>query len=200
MKLNIKSDLIRRAINNEKRYSLFNRSMIEASEIYGQLPAEDVAYSILWGYISSIVEISDTPQVKAPIDLTYNTVKNLPYLAGYAFVGSRCNRDSDAICIDTAEKTIAAYLYFLAANEHNTKILVNIPGTGKWADYFDISAQSLFAKADFLSDMKGQVVLVKDDLLEIHMDKVINSYKIITGIDLKDHGVDSMRGKLPPRI
>lgn len=200
MKLNIKNDMIQRTIFTEKRYSLFDLNGAESSDVFENLTNTEMALNILWGYVSSLIEHSEMSTKKTPIDLTYNTVKNLPYFTGCEFVGCRCNGDSDAECIDVAEKSIASYLYFLAANEHNTKIHVEQrPGTGKWADYFEICAQGPFMKADFLSDMKGQVVLVEDNVLEIYMDKVIVSYKMITGVDLKDYDVDSMQGSLPPR-
>ena len=200
MKLKIKNDIIQRAIVAEKRYSLFNLNRAEASEAYNNLTNTEKALAILWGYVSSLIEHSELPEINAPLDLTYNTVKNLPRLAGCEFGGCRNKGDSEAECMDVAAKAIASYLYFLAANEHNTKIRVDeYPYTGKWADYFEISTQGTFIKVDFLSDMKGQIVAIEDNILEIYMDNVINSYKTITGINLKEYGVDSARIIFPPR-
>lgn len=200
MKLKIKNDIIQRVISFEKTNSLLERSFFERSEIFAKMSAEDMAYQMLWGYIYTILEISEDPMVKIPLDLTYSTVENLPRLVGGAFLASRNQGDSDAESIEIAEKTVASYLYFLATNEHGTKIQVEKSSNGKWASALEISAQALFIKADFLSDMKGQVILVKDNLLEIRMDKVISSYKVVTGVDLKDYCVDSAQCEFPPRI
>ena len=208
MKLNIKNKKIEDAINFENKFNISKADILSANteKIVKSMSMEQIGMNILWGYVSSLAEIAEDDYVNLELDLTYDTVKNLALAAAYEFVaGSNpASGYSQKQNIETAEKTIAAYLMFLSINDDNCELHITeqktfpeegFTVTNKWS-VVDIYVISDLRKFDFLEAIHGDVTVSGNELI-VNMENIMSVYKQATRKDLAEYGVDSITGKLP---
>ena len=169
--MNIKNQQIKDAVAFEKTHKISKLSVIDGAKIYEKASTQEKGLSVLLGYVSSYVEIANIPDINLPLDLTYNTVGNLATALCYLFMIGRNSHYKDAQNIEILEKTIAAYLYFLAANEHDIKINVKPDAKSKKWTGVRITASKAIGE--------------------------LSSYKNLTGVDLTDYSVDDVSAQLP---
>ena len=158
---------------------------------------EEIGFSIIGGYIFSLLEISDMPEVNLALDLTYDTIKNLTQAVAEEFCFGMNPQSGYSIDqnIEIAEKTIASYLIGLALNEENAKIEV-IEQKKKTANESGALSLTCFcgeSSVDFISEIEGSVRFSNNKLI-LNMDTAIDAYKHLTGIDLSQFDVESMEG------
>lgn len=154
--------------------------------------------TIIGGYVWSLLEIAELPEVNLPLDLTYETVENLPAAIGWEFsIGQKPGSGySVEKNVEIAEKTIAAYLDCLAMNEENAGIIIKVTKERTSTNMGELTATCVrgIASVDFLGEITGSVSF-SDKKLTVNMDKAICAYKALTGKDLKQYGVDGLIGE-----
>lgn len=195
--MNIKNQQIKDAVAFEKAHKISMLSVIEGAKVYQNASTQEKGMSVLLGYVSSFVDIANVPDINLPLDLTYSTVGNFTTALCYLFLIGRNSHYKDAQNIEILEKTVAAYLYFLAANEHDIKINVKSDAKSKKWTGIRITASKAIGEIDLLDSIIGKIRLVDKKTLEIKMDKIISAYENLTGVDLTDYSVDNVSAQLP---
>lgn len=187
-----------------KSAELRNRQFVQMTEkeqgkMLVSMTTEQRGLQFQCSFITSLLEIADFPEVMLSLDLTYETIGNLLTVIGYEFSAQRGAYDNSTN-INILEKSIASYLTWLAANEHNLKIEVTEkrytdPLQMQWDPLWhgcNIVVCGSLIKEDFLDAIHGQIT-VTDKKLTIRMRNIIVSYKRITGHDLTADGVDDVQ-------
>lgn len=198
MDYTVHSKQIQDAIDFERRNQLHTASNKAFSERMKNAAPEQAGMSVLYGYVLSLWEIADDPQVALKLDLTYATVGNLAGAIAYEFsAGMRSPQYTLTKNMEIAEKTIAAYLMFLAANEHGMKIKVkkkddltieSLKDTMSWVGY-DITVGTVFAEADLLKVIRGKTEY-RDGRYYIYLKDICEAYRKLTGHELREDGVE----------
>ena len=165
--------------------------------------ALELGYSMVGGYVASMLEIIEGEKLPVPLDLTYKTVGNLPEAIGWVFAAciSPGSEYSIEQSVEIAEKTLAAYLICLALNEENAEIDVQEPqdesdetvfSPVKWSGFRVLSRLGTVA-VDFLQEIHGSVTFT-DQQLTGQMESAVSAYQRLTGKDLAALGVESFSG------
>ena len=182
MKPTIKNKALKRILENGKNVKM-------SSDI------QENGLTIIGGYVYSLLEITEWPEVNLPLDLTYGTVKNLPAAIGWEFSagqnpGSGYSTERN---IAIAEKTIAAYLDCLAMNEENASIVIKVTKERTSTDMGELTATCVrgIASVDFLGEIADCVSYLDKNLI-VNMDKAVDAYRTLTGKDLTQYGVDGL--------
>ena len=193
----IKNQQLKYAEAFEIRTLISQKSVSESAKIFETATWEEKGMSVLYGYVYSLVDdIAKTPGIGLSLDITYPAVSDLMASLGYEFMIGMNSGYSVAKNIEIAEKTVAAFLYFLAANEHNVKINVGPDATSKGWTGLKITASAVMNKIDLLNSISGKISF-KDKTLEIKVEDVLNAYKTLTGVDLKEYGIENATINLP---
>lgn len=193
----IKNQQLKSAEAFEIRTLISQKSVSESAKIFETATWEEKGMSVLYGYVYSLVDdIAKTPGIGLSLDITYTAISQLMMALGYEFMIGMNSGYSVAKNIEIAEKTVAAFLYFLAANEHNVKINVEPDATSKGWTGLKITASAVMNKIDLLNSISGKISF-KDKTLEIKVEDVLNAYKTLTGVDLKEYGIENATINLP---
>ena len=193
----IKNQQLKYAEAFEIRTLISQKSVSESAKIFETATWEEKGMSVLYGYVYSLVDdIAKTPGIGLSLDITYPAVSDLMASLGYEFMIGMNSGYSVAKNIEIAEKTVAAFLYFLAANEHNVKINVGPDATSKGWTGLKITASAVMGEIDLLNSISGKISF-KDKTLEIKVEDVLNAYKTLTGVDLKEYGIENATINLP---
>ena len=167
----------------------------------------DIGFSMIGGYVYSLLEVAGWPEVKLDLDLTYATVKNLAPAIAWEF-SAGMNPKSGYTAeqnVEIAEKTLASYLMCLALNEENAVITVKeakdrsvetINSPSRWSG-FDINVSRGIVTVNFLKEIIGSVT-ISGNKLTVRTDKAIKTYKTLTGNDLSGCGVEGLTGEFRP--
>ena len=199
MPIVIKNAQIQRAVEYEVRNQVKTKSVREGAEIFRRSTEEEIGMNMLWGYVSSLVEISGFPELAKPLDLSYGTLSRLIDVLSYQYlIGPNAGYTPD-FNLETAEKACAAYLIFLAANEHGFHISVKRkedprPAEGDagelWAG-FEIRVGHTLYTADLLKAVHGRIV-PGEGTLSFDLEELTGVYGLLTGKDLKEYGLKSV--------
>ena len=193
----IKNQQLKSAEAFEIRTLISQKSVSESAKIFETATWEEKGMSVLYGYVYSLVDdIAKTPGIGLSLDITYPAVSDLMASLGYEFMIGMNSGYFVAKNIEIAEKTVAAFLYFLAANEHNVKINVEPDATSKGWTGLKITASAVMGEIDLLNSISGKISF-KDKTLEIKVEDVLNAYKTLTGVDLKEYGIENATINLP---
>ena len=180
----------------------FNNPMIDTMIQSGH-PNQDMKHrasddrgwglSIIGGYLDSLFEImTDSMISKQWIDLTYDNIERLPpvLMILYTFqskVGYAHEKNVELI-----GKTLAAVMYGLAINEHNCDLrIVRGKKAPMWADMFNIYLEGK-PDIDFLEPALQTIRPLPFGMtkgLMMDLKPIIESYKVVIGIDLAQHGL-----------
>ena len=158
--------------------------------------------TMLYGYLDSFLEICKNGKVE--FDLTYNTISNLG--AGLAMLYQvQKNSYNQLKNTDIIAKTLATVLSYLAINEHgcwfrSSSYLAQVkagkaPKQPLWADVLSISVGRKNKYVDFLAAAKSSVTagsIMSPDGLSLQFAPIVTEYKILTGVDLAEHGITNM--------
>lgn len=171
---------------------------------------ERISFSILIGYLSSVCEMADEyndqTDEKVSLDLTYDTVANLPVILGYQyFAYVRSGSYTSEKALEIVNKTLAAYLMLLCMNEHMCfptvsrlnnydAIMKSIAGDNdlthqdSWMGY--TVKVGVNKEYDLLQEL-GQVVKVSSSgVFRIRISRLTELYKQMCGVDLREKGLD----------
>lgn len=193
----IKNQQLKNAEAFEIRTLISQKSVSESAKIFETATWEEKGMSVLYGYVYSLVDdIAKTPGIGLSLDITYTAISQLMMALGYEFMIGMNSGYSVAKNIEIAEKTIAAFLYFLAANEHNVKINVEPDITSESWTGLKITASAVMGEIDLLNSISGKISF-KDKTLEIKVEDVLNAYKTLTDVDLKEYGIENATINLP---
>lgn len=194
---------------NEK---IQNMSKEEASRFWkkNNFTEERISFSIMIGYLSSVCEMAneynDQTDEKVSLDLTYDTVANLPVILGYQyFAYVRSGSYTSEKALEIVNKTLAAYLMLLCMNEHMCfptvsrlnnydAIMKSIAGDDNlthqdsWMGY--TVKVGVNKEYDLLQEL-GQVVKVSSSgVFRIRISRLTELYKQMCGVDLREKGLD----------
>lgn len=194
---------------NEK---IQNMSKEEASRFWkkNNFTEERISFSIMIGYLSSVCEMADEyndqTDEKVSLDLTYDTVANLPVILGYQyFAYVRSGSYTSEKALEIVNKTLAAYLMLLCMNEHMCfptvsrlnnydAIMKSIAGDNdlthqdSWMGY--TVKVGVNKEYDLLQEL-GQVVKVSSSgVFRIRISRLVELYKQMCGVDLREKGLD----------
>lgn len=173
---------------------------------------EKMVLSIPIGYVDSLFEIVEEFEGKLEsnptLDLTYDTVQHLPvFLAQqyFAYVGSGSFTQDKAI--EILIKTFAAYLTLLCINEHGYIPDVQRRKDMEWI-YNNIEPDETHVyswsghtikvgdkiKYDLLPEMSRVVKVTASETLRIRISRVVEIYKRMCGVNLREKGMDDLEG------
>lgn len=194
---------------NEK---IQNMSKEEASRFWkkNNFTDERIIFSIMIGYLSSVCEMADEyndqTDENVSLDLTYDTVANLPLVLGYQyFAYVRSGSCTSEKALEIANKTLAAYLMILCMNEHMCfptvsklnnydAIMKSIAGDNdlthqdSWMGY--TIKVGVNKEYDLLQEL-GQVVKVRaSGVFRVRISRLVELYKQMCGVDLREKGLD----------
>lgn len=194
---------------NEK---IQNMSKGEASRFWkkNNFTDERIIFSIMIGYLSSVCEMADEyndqTDENVSLDLTYDTVANLPAVLGYQyFAYVRSGSFTSEKALEIANKTLAAYLMILCMNEHMCfptvsrlnnydAIMKSIAGDNdlthqdSWMGY--TIKVGVNKEYDLLQEL-GQIVKVSaSGVFRIRISRLVELYKQMCGVDLREKGLD----------
>jgi hypothetical protein len=194
---------------NEK---IQNMSKEEASRFWkkNNFTEERISFSIMIGYLSSVFEMADEyndqTDEKVSLDLTYDTVANLPVILGYQYYAYvRSGSYTSEKALEIVNKTLAAYLMLLCMNEHmcfpTVSRLNNYDAIMKsiardndhthqdsWMGY--TVKVGVNKEYDLLQEL-GQVVKVSSSgVFRIRISRLVELYKQMCGVDLREKGLD----------
>ena len=200
MSFNLKSKILKEEFLFSKTSRINLLSVQDASNYYkkNNVPKDRMYFQILIGYVSSLGDIASDKIVNLDLDLTYNTVKNLPIVIAYGFNGwSNCSLNER---IDISVKSLAAYLMLLCVNEHNCGIQINIPAiytadslNHGWSGAYVCTGTK--QKKDLLNIAK-ESVKYESKTLTIDTEKLNTAYKEMTGVDLSKYGLDGIEATI----
>ncbi len=186
----IKSKQLQMAVEFENEKRICHKSLKESTEIFKHSTNEQRGLSALYGYLVPLAKTAAVKEIDLPLDLTYNTADN--FLTVMLGMYSICIQSMEPDeCSAIMEHTIASYLYFLGANEHDLALRVAPLSRNPFRKKLRITLVSQKGEADFFMDVKGMVSASKSNL-KIDMEQVLRSYKTITGIDLTQFGIDNV--------
>lgn len=173
---------------------------------------EKMVLSIPIGYVDSLFEIVEEFEAKLEshptLDLTYDTVQHLPvFLAQqyFAYVGSGSFTQDKAV--EILIKTFAAYLTLLCINEHGYTPDVQRRKDMEWI-YNNIDPDETHvyswsghtikvgdkSKYDLLPEMSRVVKVTANETLRIRISRVVEIYKRMCGVNLREKGMDDLEG------
>lgn len=173
---------------------------------------ERIAFSILIGYLDSFCEIANECENQydhhPTIDLTYETVKNIPLVLGhqyFSYVKSGSYTSEKAL--EIANKTLAAYFMLLCMNEH-----MCIPIVTR-LDNFDDILKSLGddmsatpksswmgctikvganQELDLLAELGNIIRVSVSGAFRVRISRLAELYKQMCGVDLREKGLDDL--------
>ena len=158
-------------------------------------------------------DYNDRCNANITLDLTYDTIANLPVVLGYqyfAYVGSNSYTSEKAL--EIANKTLAAYMMLLCMNEHMCfptiskhhnfdEILRSIAGVGvdlihpdTWKGY--TVKVGVNKEYDLLHELGQTVKVSASGAFRIRISRLVELYKQMCGVDLREKGLDDFEGSL----
>ena len=198
-KLNLKNEQLCEAIEAAMEDDFSNLSSELRKPFIDALPPTEAAMCFVVGYISSLIEVAEYPEVNLKLDLTYETIENLPDAIAYEFMVGMNSGYSLNENIEIAEKTIASYLTFVAMNEHQLAYTVK-EGTldpknpGKNFTGISVMVNNMLAQCNFLEAAHG-CLQYKENEITVLVSDVCKAYKNLTGVDLKEFGLDDLQAE-----
>ena len=173
---------------------------------------EKMAFTIPSGYISSLCEVvddfKDMHEPHVTLDLTYDTVEHLPLMLAqqyFAYVQSGSYTSDKAL--EIAYKTFASYLMFLCINEHGYIPEVQRRKDMEWifnnidSDETHVYSWSGYTikvgdkkKYDLLPEMDKVVKITANGTFRIRISRVVEIYKRMCGVDLREKGMNDFEG------
>lgn len=178
-----------------------------------KLSEEQMAFTIPLGFLSSLCEIvdeyEDTYDSRPTLDLTYDTVKHLPlFLAQQYFAYVASGSFTSEKAIEILNKTLAAYLMLLCVNEHACVPDIKRRKDFNWifadGDTDETHAYSwagftikvgVNGKYDLLQELDKTVKITANGVLRIRVSRIVEIYKRMCGVDLRENGLDDFEGR-----
>ena len=93
-KLKIKDGKLREAVIEAEKNDFSALSPVEAKPIIDAMSPSQLGTLYMVEYISSLLEIVEEPGVNLKLDLTYETIKNLPGVIAHQFMVGKNSRYS----------------------------------------------------------------------------------------------------------
>ena len=169
---------------------------------------EKIVFTVVTGYFSAFcdyIEMAEEVFAGSPtLDLTYDTIENLPPILWlqYNDYVVRCGTDANH-ALSIAKKTLASYLILLCMNEHNC-----IPEISKQDNFAEILANptaygtspddtwcgmtikvGIKEKIDLIKEVDNAVKITKRGNFRIRLSRVVEMYKRMCGVDLYERGI-----------
>lgn len=189
--LKIKNEQLQRAVDFENKYNISSATDKEASKVYRHCTDEQRAMSALLNYLTTMLKVTELPEVNAQIDLTYDTAQNLTEVLLCSFsILNNSDTEMDEIIV-IIEGVIASYLSLLAANEHNVHINAVKAKRFGFRKKLNIILSSETGEAGFFEDISGMVT-ASEEYIKIDMERISSAYKKLTGIDLTQYNINSV--------
>ena len=183
--------------------------MLESAsrEMTREMPMDEMTQIMLGGYVQDVLEYSEAAGY--PLDLTYGTVKKLPFALARLYRDRLEAGEGEAAeqkaAVSTA-KHLAAYLFALAVNEHDCAIKTTSVGgpmmkrdpnaEPAWVNNTVRIQIGSDRKRDFLPAVLEATGLEyfpgEKPHLHIEFAPIRRAYRAVTGVDLESHGYPEM--------
>lgn len=195
-KLKLKNEQLFEAIKAAEKNDFSHLTPEAAKPFIDKMSPTQLGMIYMVGYLSSLIEISEHPRINLKLDLTYETVGNLPVVIAQQFMISKNSGYSLEECTEIAHKTIATYLTLLATNQHGLTITgkqtrLDPYNLGKNFSGISISVNKLFMQCDFLDSTSGSVKYRPNEVT-VFISTLCKAYKILTGVNLREYGMDDL--------
>jgi len=200
MDLMIKNEHVLDLLNESNRTSNFTAK--EEQAYLEKLDAVQRAEYVLSGYVADMLR--DSIEVHRELDLSYGTVGNLPAVLGLRLREIRDMKTPWQDSVASLAKSLAAYLFFLAMNEHGCALKVTQMGTPfapplkseepLWGDLFRYKT-GVRREVDFLPavmESMQKIPLPGNPLMTLTVSPIIRAYRSATGVDLSEYGFSDM--------
>ena len=176
-----------------------NRRFMELSDAEQQhfmktAAIKQVGETFIGGYWTSFFDAMFLLEQKYWMDMTYETLENLPYVLNSLYK-LQTEGYSHSENMEILAKTVAAYLYGLAMNEHGCRLIISEPSAllmndpsnqpPLWADMISIRT-GISRELDFLEPALQALQRGKNT---IALSPVIKAYKRATGVDLAQYNL-----------
>ena len=195
-------------------------SIEETSRLWtkNKFSEERKVFSILIGYLDSICDIADRCENQYEphpmLDLTYETVEHLPLVLGhqyFSYVESGLYTGEKAL--EIANKTLAAYLMLLCMNEH-----MCFPTVSRLNNFEDIRKSlgsdmhtthkdswmgctikvGVDKEMDLLTELGNVIRVSASGAFRVRISRLVELYKQMCGVDLREMGLDDFELRLSP--
>ena len=200
MDLMIKNEHVLDLLNESNRTSNFTAK--EEQAYLEKLDAVQRAEYILSGYLADMLR--NSIEVHKELDLSYGTVGNLPAVLSLRLREIREMKDAWQDSVASLAKSLAAYLFFLAMNEHGCALKVVQMGTPfapppkseepLWGDLFRYKT-GVRREVDFLPavmESMQKLPLPGNPLMTLTVSPIIRAYRSATGVNLSEYGLVDM--------
>lgn len=200
MDLMIKNEHVLDLLNESNRTANFAAK--EEQAYVEKLDAVQRAEYVLSGYVADMLR--NSIEVHKELDLSYGTVGNLPAVLGLRLREIREMKAPWQDCMSSLAKNLAAYLFFLAMNEHGCALKVTQMGTAFapppksekpfWGDLFRYKT-GVRREVDFLPavmESMQKLPLSGNPLMTLTVSPIIRAYRSATGVDLSEYGMVDM--------
>ena len=206
MPILIKNAQIQRAIDFEIRNQVKTKDAEAGAAVFRNSTSEEIGMNMLWGYVSSLIEISEFPELGRPLDLTYGTLSHIVDVVSYQYLIGPNAGYTEERNLEIAEKAVAAYMTFLAANEHGYRITVrqagelsrDVTGDGELWTGFEIKVGHTLYQADLLKTVHGRIYH-DEGTLYLRLDELRETYRLLTGKDPGEYGIGNIRVHFRPK-
>lgn len=214
MKFTFKNSVLKSEYEfNKKMAGMTNE---QSSQIWKKSHTSEskMAFSMPCGYVSSLCEIveqyEDRYEDHPTLDLTYDTLKHLTLFLGqqyFSYVASGSYSSQKAM--EILKKTLAAYLMLLCMNEHNcsyeaqryvnfdsmlNRLDANSTDEYSWMGFgIQVGTKE---KYDLLLEMEHAATITAKGVLRIRVSHICEIYKRMSGVDLKEKGLEDLEGSL----
>lgn len=183
--------------------------MLESAsrEMTPEMRMDEMTQIMLGGYVQDVLECSEA--AGDPLDLTYGTVKKLPFALAQIYRDRLEEGEGEAAeqkaAVSTA-KHLAAYLFALAVNEHDCPITTTSVGgpmmkrdpnaEPAWVNNTVRIQIGTDRKRDYLPAVLEATGLEyfpgEKPHLHIESAPIRRVYRVVTGVDLESHGYPEM--------
>ena len=200
IKLKIKNEHVQELLELDTKARSYSRK--EEQEFMNSATPQQLGEYMLIAYATDM--ILNSAKVYSPLDLSYETLENLPKVMISCFQGYIANGNSKTDSAYALAKSLAAYLTVLGMNEHECTLKVNQMGTAiipppkneqpLWGQLFRIKV-GVRREVDFLPPVyEGMKFLHGDkgDLLMFVVDPIFLAYKSAFRVDLVEQGLKNM--------
>ena len=197
VELKIRNDHIQEMLELDAKARSFSKK--EEQEFMKSATPQQLGEYMLIAYATDM--ILNSTKSDSPLDLSYETLENLPKAMISCFQGYIANGNSKTDSAYALAKSLAAYLTLLGMNEHECDIKVTQMGTSimpppksehpLWGQLFRIKV-GVRREVDFLPPVyEGMKFLHGDmgDLLMFAADPIFQAYKSAFRVNLVEHGL-----------
>ena len=195
-----KSDYLGGIIQEEIRYSQMTAA--QQKKYPEGKTWQQMGESIIGSYLTDMLYAGYREDVS--LDMTYGSIRHLPLAMRSNLQSLVDGGRTLQKAADSAARTLAAYLFAVGMNEHDTKLTVEAkrtpiskadPDEGPlWANMFRITTGTRYERDLLIPALEGGSGMTREGkgLMLMAVGPLIRAYKAAFGVDLSEHGLADM--------